>query len=140
MPRNRRSSRDKIDIDVFNLQVLDAPDGLDTALHAFEVACHRGNPEIAEMVEALDSPSYLLEYLVSGTWRLSGIGSSMLPGLIIFPPSVGGGGICEVLEVDNYRFSYIYGAKYEHREHAAPPEIFVFPAVCGVPIRRRCTP
>ena len=74
MPRNRYSSRAKLDIDAFDLQVLDAPDGLATALHAFEAACHRGDSEIAEMVESLMSRSYLLEYLISSTLHVLDIG------------------------------------------------------------------
>ena len=65
VPRNRYSSRGKLDIDAFDLQVFDAPDGLATALHPFEAACYRGDSEIVGMVEPLMSGSYLLGYLIS---------------------------------------------------------------------------
>jgi len=83
MPQNRYSYQDAPDTNVLNPQVLDAPDGLATALRAIEAACHRGDSEIAGTVEVLNSRSYLLEYLISGTLRVLNIGSSTLPGLII---------------------------------------------------------
>lgn len=70
MPPGRYSSRDAFDTNLFDAQVLGGPDGLTAALPAIEAVCHRGEPEIAGMVETLNSRSYLLEYIISGTSRV----------------------------------------------------------------------
>ena len=69
MPPDRHSSQDAFDIDMLDPRALEAPDGLNTALCAIEAVCHRSDPEIAEMVAALDSRPYILEYIISGTLR-----------------------------------------------------------------------
>lgn len=60
------SSQDTFDIDLLDPQVLDTPDGRAAALRVIEAVCHRGDPEIAGMVEVLNSRSYILEYIISG--------------------------------------------------------------------------
>jgi len=70
MPPNRYSSQDAFNMDVLDPQALDTPDGLATALRTIEAACYRGDPEIAGVVEALNSRSYLLEYIISGRLRV----------------------------------------------------------------------
>ena len=67
MPPNRHSSQDTFYIRTLDPQVLGAPGGLDAALRAIEATCHRGDPEIAGVVAALNGHSYILEYIVSGT-------------------------------------------------------------------------
>ena len=121
-------------------QALDAPDGLTAVLHAIEAVCHRGDPDIAGVVAALNSRAYILEYIISGALRVTAHPCA-LPVLIILLSSTGGGGIREALQVDSRRVSHIYNAKYdEHHEYAAPPEALVFVAIRRVSVRCRCTP
>jgi len=82
MPPDRHSSQDAFDIDLLDSQALDAPDGLAIALHTIEAVCHRGDPEIAEMVATLNSRPYILEYIISGTLRAP-IGCCPLLALIV---------------------------------------------------------
>jgi len=98
MPPERYASQDTFDIGVLNPQALHTPDGLQTALRAIEAVCYRSDLEIARMVETLNSRSYLLEYVISGTSRMSA-GPCASPGLIFFPSSFGGGSIREVIKV-----------------------------------------
>jgi len=139
MPPDRYSSKDMFDIEILDPQALHASDGLKTALRAIESVCYRGDSEIAEMVEMLNSRSYLLEYIISGMLRMP-VGLCALLALIVPPSSFGGGGIREVLEVDSYGISYIRGAKHERHEYTAPPEIFIFAAVREVHIHCPHTP
>ena len=69
MPQNRYLSQGAFDMDILNPQALDTPDGLAAALRAIEAVCHRGDPEITGMVEALNSRPFILEYIISGTLR-----------------------------------------------------------------------
>ena len=64
------SSQHAFDINILDAQALDTPDGLATALRAIEAVCHRGDPEIVGMVEALNSRPFILEYIISGTLRV----------------------------------------------------------------------
>ena len=66
MQPDRCSSQEAFDINLLDPRALDTPDGLHTALRAVEAVCHRGEPEIAGMVEALSNRSYILEYIISG--------------------------------------------------------------------------
>lgn len=111
MPPDYHSSHEAFDIHIPDAQALDALDGLQTALHAFEAACHRGDPEIARMVTALNSRPYILEYIISGTLRVP-MGSCELPTLSIYPSSARGGGIHKVFEVDSCEIPHIQNAKY----------------------------
>jgi len=138
MPLDRYSYHDAFDIEVLNPQALHTSDGLQTALRAIEAVCYRGDPEIARMVEVLNSRSCLLEYIISGMLRTL-IGLRALPVLIVLPSSFGGRGIYEGLKMDGYRVSRIRGAKHERHGYAAPPEIFVFTAVREVSIHYRRT-
>ena len=140
MPPDRYSFQDAFDISILDPRVLDTSDGLATALHAIETVCHRGDPEIAEMIAALNSRPYILEYIISGTLRIP-IGPYASPALIILHSSVGGRGVWETLEVDTCRASHAHNTEYDgHREHAGSREIIIFVAFCGVSIRRRRTP
>lgn len=71
MPPDRYSSQDAFDVNTLDPQALDTPDGLVTALRAIEAVCHRGDPEIVEIVTALNSRPHILEYIISGTLRAS---------------------------------------------------------------------
>ena len=82
MPQDRYSSQDAFDVEILNPRTLNAPDGLATALRTIEAICRLGDPAIARMVEALSSRSYILEYIISGTFRIP-IGPCTLPALII---------------------------------------------------------
>ena len=139
MSPGRYSSQGAFEVEMLNPEVLHTPDGLQTALRAIEAVCYRGDPKIAGIVEALSSHSYLLEYIISGASRMP-IGPRALPALIPLPSSVGGGGVREVLKVDNCRISHVHRAKYERNEYAAPPEIFIFTAIRKISIHYRCTP
>jgi len=66
MPPDRYSSQSTFDIEMLDPQAFFAPDGLKIALRAIEAICHRGDPEIAGMVEALNSRSHIFEYIISG--------------------------------------------------------------------------
>ena len=66
MPPDHCSSRDAFDANILNSQVLDAPDGLETALRITEAACRRGDPEILDVVMAVSGHSHILEYIISG--------------------------------------------------------------------------
>jgi len=138
MPPERYASQDTFDIGVLNPQALHTQDGLQTALSAIEAVCYRGDSEIARMVETLNSRSYLLEYIISGTSPISG-GHCASLGLIVFPSSSGGGGIREVIKLVTHGVPHIRGAKYERHEHPAAPETFIFSAVREVSIRCRYT-
>lgn len=139
MPPGRYSSQDAFDIHTLDPQALDAPDGLCTALSSIEAVCHRGDPDIAAMVAALDSRSHILEYMISGTLRVT-VGPCVLPALIVSLSSAGGGGIRETLEMDSCRVSNIRKAKYDGcREYAAPPEALVIVVIRGISIRCRYT-
>ena len=71
MPPDSHSSQDAaFDINIINPQALDTPGGLQNALRTIEAICHRGDPEISRMVEALGGRSYILEYIISGTFRM----------------------------------------------------------------------
>lgn len=70
MPPDRYSSRDTFDITLLGPQATDAPDGLDNAVRAIETVCRRGDPEIAGIIEELDSRPYILEYIISGALRV----------------------------------------------------------------------
>ena len=71
MPRDRHSSQSAFDTEVLSPQALDRPGGVESALQAIESICHRGGPEVARMVIALNaSRSYLLEHLVSSAFRV----------------------------------------------------------------------
>jgi len=101
MPPDRHSSRTAFDINILDSQTLDTADGLHTALRTIEAICHRGDPEIVEMVVALNSRSHILEYIISGALRVP-TGSCVLPPPIILLSSAGGGGVREALEVDSF--------------------------------------
>ena len=88
MPPERCSSQEAFDTNLLDTQVLDGPNGLQTALRTFEAACYRGDPEIAGIVTVLNSRSHILEYTISGMLRIS-IGPCELPIPIILPFSVG---------------------------------------------------
>ena len=136
MPPGRYSSQGAFDIEVLDPQAIRTSDGLRTALHAIEAVCYRGDPKIAGMIEALNSQSYLLEYIISGMLCMP----RTLPALILLPSSVGEWGVREVLKVDNCGISHIHRARYERYEYAAPPQIFIFTAIRKVSIHCRCTP
>ena len=70
MPPNRYSSQGAFDMDMLDPQALSTPDGLTAALRAIEAVCHRGHPEIAGMIEALNSRPFILEYIISGRSRV----------------------------------------------------------------------
>jgi hypothetical protein len=139
MPPGRYSSQGAFDIEILNPQALHTPDGLQTALRAIEAVCYRDDPKIAGMVEALNSHSYLLEYIISGKLVVPKNPRTLLA-LIHLPSSVGGGGVREVLKVDNHGISHIRRAKYERHEYATPPETFILTAIRKVSIHCRCTP
>jgi len=131
MPQDRRSSQDAFWIDMLDPRVLVIPDGLDAALRTIGATCHRSDPEIAEMVAALDSRPHILEYIISSTLRVPAPGHCLLPELIVSLSSARGGGLREALEVDTCRISQIHDAKpHRHYERAAPPEILIFIAIC----------
>ena len=67
MSQDRDSSQDVFYIDMLDPRALDIPDELDAALRAIGATCHRDDPEIAEMVVALDSRPHILEYIISST-------------------------------------------------------------------------
>jgi len=139
MPPDRHSSRDAFYIDMLDPGVLDTPDGLNTTLRAIEAVCYRGSDfKIVEMVAALDSRPYLLEYIVSSMLRVSAPTPRLLLALIILPSSAWGRGLRETLGVDTYRISQIYNAKRDrHHEYASPPEIIILIAIHGISIRCR---
>ena len=139
MPPYRYSSQDMFDIEILNPRALQASDGLQTALRAIEAVCYLGDPEIAGMVETLNSRSYLLEYIISGTLRMP-VGPCASPALIVSFSSFWGGGIRKVLKLDTYGIPHIRGTKCERHEYAAPPQIFIFVVICEVSIHCRCTP
>ena len=129
MPPDRNWHQDVFDINLLDSRALDTPDGLTTALRAIETVCYRGDPEIAEMVTALDSRPHLLEYIISGTQHVT-VGHRVSPPLITSPSSARGRGLQAVLEVDIHRVPYIHHAKHDgYHEYATPPQIFVFVAV-----------
>ena len=133
MPPDRYSSREPFDIDLLYSRALHP-----TTLRAIEKVCYRSDPEIAEIIAALDDRRYLLEYIISGTLSISFCAS---PTLIALRSSAGGGRIPEAPNVDTYRISHISNAKsYGHHEYAAPRQVIIFVAFCGVSIRFRCTP
>ena len=134
MPPDRYSPQDAFDIDILDPQALNAPEGLATAIRTIEEVCHRGHPNMAEMVAALNGRPYILEYIISGALRVL-VPSCALPILIIPPSSAGEGGIREAPEVDSYRVPHIQGAKCDGFDgHAAAPEILIFVAIRGVSI------
>lgn len=136
MPPGRYSSQGAFDVETLNPQALNTPGGLQTALHVIEAICYRGDPKIADVIEALNSHSYLLEYIISGTLHMPiGTLSALIP--LLF--SVRGGGIRKVLKVDNCRISHVRRAKCERHKYAAPAEIFIFTAIRKVSIHCRCT-
>ena len=92
MPPDRYSFHDAFDISILDPRALDTSDGLATALHATEAVCHRGDPEIAETISALNSRPYLLEYIISGTLGVP-TGPCALPALIVVSSSAGGEGV-----------------------------------------------
>src|ERR1700753_2103638 len=65
MPPDRNSFRDTFDITVLDSQALGPSDGLNAVLRAVKSACNRGE-EMTGMVAALNSRSYLFEYVLSG--------------------------------------------------------------------------
>jgi len=67
MPPDRFSPPDAFNINLFNSEALGTPDGLQAAIRAIEAVCHRGDPETATVVEALNNHSHILEYIISGT-------------------------------------------------------------------------
>lgn len=146
MPPDRYSSQSTFDMEMLDPQAFFAPDGLKIALRAIEAICHRGDPEIAGMVEALNSRSHILEYIISGMSCLP-IGPCEPPALIIFPTSAQGGGVQGTLEVDSYRVPHIRDAKYYgHHEHTPSPTVLIFVAnrrisnLCRCAQRPPCIP
>jgi len=138
MPPDRYSPQDAFDATLFDARALDAPDGLNTALHAIEAACYRG--DIAEMVATLNSRAYILEYMISGTLRVTVDPCASLS-LIILLSSAGGRSIREALEVDRHGLSHIPNAKHDGRhEYATPPAVLIFIAIRRISVHRRCTP
>ena len=92
MPPDRYSFQDAFDISILDPRVLDTSDGLATALHAIETVCHRGDPEIAEMIAAFNSRPYVLEYIISGTLGVP-TGPCALLALTAVSSSAGGEGV-----------------------------------------------
>lgn len=138
MPPDRYSPQGAFDINMLDPQALDAAGGLAAAVRAIETVCHQGHSEIAEIVAALNSRPYILEYIISGMLRVP-TRLYALPMLIISLCSAGGGGIRQALEVDSYRVPHIQNAKHDGcDERAAPPEILIFAVVRGISIRCRC--
>ena len=68
MAPDRSSPQNTFNLSLLDPQALDAPDGL--VLRAIETVCHGGNPEIAGIVDALNSGPYALEYIISGALRV----------------------------------------------------------------------
>ena len=99
MPPDRYSSRDAFNINLLDPRALDAPDGFAPALHAIEAVCRQGDPEIAGIIEELDSRPYILEYIISGT--LCPCSLLCIASIDHLPPSAGGRGLREALEVDS---------------------------------------
>jgi len=140
MPPDCNSPQDAFNINMVDPQLLDAPDGLTTALRAIEAVCYRGDPEIAEMVLALNSRPHILEYIISGTPRVP-TGLFTLPTLIVLLSSAGGGSLRGALKVDGCGVSHIKNVKHAgYHECAAPPAVLVFVAVRGLSICCRCIP
>ena len=133
MPPDRYSSREPFNIDLLYSRALHP-----TTLRAIEKVCYRSDPEIAEIITALDDRYYLLEYIISGTLSIRFCAS---PTLITLCSSAGGGCIPEAPDVDTYRISHVSNAKYDgHHEYAAPREVIIFAAFRRLSIRCRCTP
>jgi len=82
MPPDLRSSKQAFDISLLDVGALDSPDGLNTALRSVATACFQADPAIAGMVAALNSRSHVLEYIFSGTLRVSAARSEF-PGSIV---------------------------------------------------------
>ena len=138
MPPGRYSSQDTFDLEILSPQALDTPNGLTAALRAIEAVCQRGDPKvIAEIVEALNNHSHILEYIISGT-SPTPIGSYELLTSIILLSSAGRGSIQEALEVDNHGIPHIHNTRCDgYHEYTAPTEILIFAAIRG--ILSRCT-
>ena len=71
MSPDRHSSKRIFDISLFSAEALDSPGGLETALRSVESVCFQDDPAIAEMVITLSCRSHVLEYIFSGTSRVS---------------------------------------------------------------------
>jgi len=67
MPPDLRSSKLAFGISLFNVEALDSPGGLKTALLSIESVCFQDDPAIAGMVMTLSGRSHVMEYIFSGT-------------------------------------------------------------------------
>ena len=137
MPPDRNSSRDAFDINKLDLQALDTSDGLGAALRLIRSACYRGDPGIAGMVAALNSHTYLFEYLISGTLCISiAPGASRTP--VILPSSTRRGRVREAPEMDSDRISHTHNAEFNGcHEYAPTPEFLIFVDIRGVSVHRQ---
>ena len=69
MPQNHSSSQRAFNASLFEPGALAAPGGLQTALGFASKICHEDDPIIMEMVAELNRYPYVLEYILSGTYR-----------------------------------------------------------------------
>jgi len=83
MPPDLRSSKQAFDISLLDVGALDSPDGLKTALRSVATACFQADPAIAGMVMALNSRSHVLEYIFSGTLRVSAARSEFRGSIVL---------------------------------------------------------
>lgn len=66
MPPQIRSSNQTFNISLLDVETLDSPGGLETALRSIESLCFQADSVIAGMVMGLSSRSHILEYVFSG--------------------------------------------------------------------------
>lgn len=71
MSPDHRSSKQTFDLSLFGAEALDSPSGLETALRSVEGVCFQDDPAIVGMIVTLNSRSHVLEYIFSGTLRVS---------------------------------------------------------------------
>ena len=83
MPPVCRSSEQTFDIDLLDVGTLDSLGGLKTALRSIESVCFEADGAVAGMIMALSSRSHVLEYIFSGTSRVS-TAACEFRGLIFF--------------------------------------------------------
>lgn len=79
MAPDRSSPQNAFNLSLLDSKALDAPDGLVVVLRAIEAVCHGCNPEIAGIVDALNSSPYALEYIISGALRVPVVPCALPP-------------------------------------------------------------
>lgn len=132
MPQNCRPSVKAFNLNLFDAEELKSKSGRRIALRSIKSVCFQADSAILEMVVALSSRPYLLEYIFSCMLRMLVAACEFLV-LTVPRPSAGQGDVREVVQMDHFEVPHTHNPKcHGYYQHGTPPETFLFVVVRGV--------